>query len=119
MARFVNCGIYNNGIGLCNIYADTITGELIIQSDLQGNCYMSELTVLDPIQNPGDDVLQKVMKHFEADGVILSDRHLITLKDEQAYYRNYADNTKVENVIAFDTDMQCDISSFDTVEEIK
>ena len=113
MARFTNCGVYNNGAGLCDVLADNVTGELILLSDLQGNCYFSELTCLDPIPVADDTVMEKMLAYFGADGGILSQRHIITLKDNVASYRNYADNTKVEQTVQFDTDMVCDITNFD------
>lgn len=118
MSRFTNCGVYDCGMGLCPIYADCVTGEVILASDLQGNCYMSELTVLDALPVSDDDSMQKVMKHFDADGIILSSRNLITLKGSTAEYRNYVDTSVVEHTVEFDTDIQCEITVFDDDSEI-
>lgn len=118
MARFVTCGVYNNGAGLCDILCDTVTGELILLDDIGGNSYISELTVMDPIRVDETNGLQKTIEYFEADGVVMSQSYLVTFKDGVASYRGFLDNSKVLKTIEFDTDMVCEITDFDTDSEV-
>lgn len=112
MSRFVTCGAFNNGMGLCDILVDTVTGELILLDDIGGNSYISELTVMDPITPEEDANLQKVLDYFGADGVVMSQSYLVTLKDGVASYREFADNSKIVKEIQYDTDMVCEITDF-------
>ena len=72
---------HNVNIELRHIYFldATATGEVVMLSDLLGNCYLSEITVLDPNVTKNEQVLHKMLAHFQCDGIIMSERHLITL----------------------------------------
>lgn len=109
MANYVVCGIYNPGTGYSDIYVDTATGDVILESDLIGRVYLNEMCVLDAIPVYETNALENICSYFDCDGVILSNRHLITLKGLKAEYRDYADNTKVEHVVEFDTDLEADV----------
>ena len=109
MANYVVCGIYNPGNGYSDIYVDTATGDVILDSDLIGRVYLNELCVLDAATVTETSSLEKICDYFDCDGVILSDRHLITLRGLKAEYRNYADNSKIEHEVEFDTDLEADV----------
>lgn len=108
MASFTRCGSYDDGNGTCDLVADVNTGEVILVSDLLGNCYLSEITALNVLRFASEEAEAKIRRHFEADGVILTDKYLITLKDGVASYRNAQDYSAVEHTIKFDTDMVCE-----------
>lgn len=108
MDRFVVCGAYDDGNGMCDIIADTVTGDAVLCSDLLGNCYISEVTVVDALPCGEHDAMRKILDYFQCQGVIMSQRNLITLNDGKAYYRNYADNSKIEHTAEYNTDIVCD-----------
>ena len=110
MAKFVTCGAYDAGSGFSDIHVNPATGDVILDSDLLGRVYMSELAVLDPIPVPEPTVVSNICEYFDCDGIIMSHRNLITLKGTEATYRDYADNTKVVQVIEFSTDMEAAVT---------
>lgn len=109
MANFITCGAYDPGNGFSDVLADTATGDVILDSDLLGRVFMSELAVIDPIPMQDYAVVQKICEYFGCDGVILSHRNLITLKGNVATYRDYVDNSKVIQTIEFSTDLEADV----------
>ena len=109
MANFITCGAYDSGNGFSDIHVDTVTGDVILDSDLLGKVYMAELAVLDPIVAPDIAVIEKICNYFSCDGVIMSHRNLITLKDNVAEYRDYANNSTVLKTIVFNTDMEANV----------
>ena len=109
MSNFITCGAYDPGNGFSDVLADTSTGDVILDSDLLGRVFMSELAVIDPIPMQDLSVVQKICEYFDCDGVIMSHRNLITLKGATATYRDYADNSKVVQTIEFSTDLEADV----------
>lgn len=108
MSQFVKCGALDAGAGACDLVVDIVTGEVVIMSDLLGNCYLSEITVLDPITPASTEAAMKVAAHFNADGVIMSMRNIITIVGNKATYRNFTHHDQIESEIVFDTDVQCE-----------
>lgn len=103
-SRLVTCGgMYMSG-SLCYIYADPKTGECVLSSDLLGNCVMGEITVMKPSTFEDEAVLKQMCETFDCDGAIMSDEYLVTLKDEKASYRPYANLMQVAKVIEYDID---------------
>lgn len=115
MAQYKKCGIIVRDGEVYDLVSDTATGEVVMISDLLGNCYLSEITVLDPNVTKNEKVLHKMLEHFQCDGIIMSERHLITLHGDEAQYRAYVDTDAVVQTVQFDTDMECmeRISSYD------
>lgn len=109
MSSFVNCGAFDTGNGFSDIYADELTGDVVLDSDLLGRVFLSELSVVDPLPLSDESVIQKLCSYLDCDGVIMSQRHLITLKGETAYYRNYVNKEIVEHTVEFNTDMVADV----------
>lgn len=109
MAKFVNCGVFDPGNGYSDIYADPATGDVVLDSDLLGRVFMSELAVLDPLPVPEMSAVSKICQYFDCDGIIMSNRNLITLKGNTATYRDYADNSKIIQTIEFNTDLEADV----------
>ena len=109
MSSFVVCGAFDSGNGFSDIYADQLTGDVVLDSDLIGRVFMAELSVVDPIEISDEAVLSKLCNHLDCDGVILSNRHLITLKGSTAFYRNYVNKDVIEHTVDFHTDFTADV----------
>lgn len=108
MKNFVTCGMLKVSVGFSDIVCDTSTGDLIFCDDINGNCVMSNLSIVDPIPTDGSPAPAKIIESTGADGVIMSDTYLIILKDGIAEYRDYADATKIIHTVNYDLDIVYD-----------
>lgn len=108
MTGYVTCGALDTGNGFSDIVVNVETGDAVCCSDLLGDSLLSNVAVLDPIHFDNAPLLDKLCEHFDCDGVIMSGKHLITLKDNKAYYRNYGNNEMIEHVVDFDLNVSYD-----------
>lgn len=109
--NFVMCGTLKVSAGHSDIVCDIKTGDLVFCDDVMGSCLMSNMAVTDPIDCEGkDEVLNNILKSTEADGVIMSETYLITLKDGVAEYRDYKNGMEVLHTVNYDLDIEYDFN---------
>jgi len=106
MKQFVTCGTMKVSVGFSDIVCDPSTGDLIFCDDVMGNCVMSNLTIVDPIDVDGSPAVDKILADTKVDGVIMSESYLILLKDGVAEYRDYSNATRIVHTVNFDLDIE-------------
>lgn len=101
------CGYLKESRGFSPIVCDPVTGDLILNDDIVGNCIISEISVPDPVSTDAE-YCQRVIKHFKCDGVVKTDSYLITIRDYVAEFRSYYDINNIAKTVAFDLNAEYD-----------
>lgn len=101
--RFVICGALFDASGESDIVCCPATGDLILMDTIRGNMVMDSLTISDPQVALDEDVYASICREKQCDGVILSNKWLITLLGDKAYYYSYDDLQNAKHVVDWDT----------------
>lgn len=104
MANLINCGILDSGIGLSELKCDPRTGEVIYCDDLNGNCVLSNISVMNPVEL-NFDIYEKLLSQVSGRGIIITTDHVIVLQEDTAEYREVKDATIVVHTVSYDTDV--------------
>lgn len=102
MKYLMHCGAMRESVGLSDIVCDAATGDVVLVSDIMGQCLFSNVSVADPAHFTDPAVINKLCDAYNCDGVIMTDSYLITLKDDVASYRSYLDLEKVAHTVEYD-----------------
>ena len=108
MSNYVICGKRIIDGEVYDLYANTATGEVVMESDLHGNCVLSEISVVDPLHLDKEEFYIKAIKGFQADGIIYSEKELIVLKGSTAEFRDFSNLNEVKATVVFDDSIVAD-----------
>lgn len=104
---FVTCGTLRGGLGFSPIVCFPATGELVLADDANGNCVISNISVVDPIEMD-DDALNKLIAQSPKEGcvgVAVTCTRLVLFYEFSADVYEYTDLTKPAYTVAYDTDV--------------
>lgn len=102
MKYLMHCGAMRESVGLSDIVCDASTGDVVLVSDMMGQCLFSNVSVADPTYFADPAVVNKLCDTYDCDGVIMTYSYLITLKDNIASYRSFLDLENVAHTVEFD-----------------
>lgn len=103
MAKAIKCGIIDLGNGIVPIVCVCSTGDLVVLDDLMGACYISEITVENPIEfAAGEDVLEKM----QCKGCAVCDEGLYTFGESMYQFYKITDLATPLLESGYDTDAE-------------
>lgn len=88
MANAIKCGIIDLGNGVMPIVCVRDTGDLVVLDDLMGACYISEITVENPIEFASDESL---LNKMNCKGVVVCGDGLYTFNETAYQFRAITD----------------------------
>lgn len=114
MSNYVVCGAFRGDDGVMEeVFCNPYTGDLVLNSDLQGNCLIGNVAVTDPTNMEGKDV-SNILKAIDAIGCVLTDTYILGFRSDMTVdYHNRNDVYAVEKNVPYDLDIEFEGNLFD------
>jgi len=100
MAEAVKCGIINLGNGIMPIVCIKDTGDLVVIDDLMGDCYISEITVEDPIFFSADE---STLERMNCIGMVICESGMYLFDEDKYRFYEITDLNHVALESVYDT----------------
>lgn len=97
-------GVINLGNEYEDLGVDKISKSVICEDALMGAVYIGDLEVTNPGKFTDNMAPYKLVEHFHADGVGLTETHLLVFKNNTVEYHPIDDLETCEKVVTYDTD---------------
>lgn len=107
MSDFVVCGAFRSDDGVMEeVFCNPYTGDLILNSDLQGNCIIGNVAVTDPTNMEGID-MTNIIDTLGVIGCVLTDTYILGFRSDMTVeYHNRNDLHNIEKIVPYDLDIE-------------
>ena len=107
MKNLICNGLFKMTHGCSDVYCDPMTGDIILNDDINGSCIISTVSVIEP-KVITEHAMLRLISSFSKEGVIgvvTTDKYLITFTEDKAQYRLWTSPTVVTFETVYDTDV--------------